>query len=155
MFYIYIYIYIYRSSWFFENQPNKICSHLSETASNGRFFDPENLQNHLTKEKERRKRKREEKKSRRREKSNGCTLSFYNSYFGDSAEKKKLLNAKGPFDNNVFKNSARYKKEDKKSSPAYPHPCWSQIRCSCRHGKVTYTIKSWNSLEVWRSIARN
>ena len=39
-----------------------------------------------------------------------------------SAEKKKLLNAKGPFDNNVFKNSARYKKEDKKSSPPQPHP---------------------------------
>ena len=87
----YIYIYIYRSSRLFENQPNKICSHLSETASNGRFFDPENLQNHLTKEKERRKRKREEKKRRRREKSNGCTLSFYNSYFGDFGRKKKTV----------------------------------------------------------------
>ena len=95
---------------------------MSETASNGRFFDPENLQNHLTKEKERRKRKREEKKRRRREKSNGCTLSFYNSYFGDFGRKKKLLNAKGPFDKNVFKNSARYKKEDKKVHHLIPIP---------------------------------
>ena len=36
----------------------------------------------LTKEKERRKSEKEEK--RRREKSNGCTLSFDNGYFGDN-----------------------------------------------------------------------
>ena len=39
-----------------------------------------------------------------------------------SAEKKKLLNAKGPFDNNVFKKSARYKKEDKKVHHLIPIP---------------------------------
>ena len=33
-------------------------------------------------EKERRKRQREEEERRRREKSNACTLSFYNGYFG-------------------------------------------------------------------------
>ena len=38
----------------------------------------------VTKEKERRKRKIEEKERRRRKKSNGCTLGFYNSYFGDN-----------------------------------------------------------------------
>ena len=32
---------------FFENQPNKICSHLSEKASEGQFLKPEKtLQNH-------------------------------------------------------------------------------------------------------------
>ena len=36
----------------------------------------------VTKEKQRRKRKSEGKERRRREKSNGCTLNFYNSYFG-------------------------------------------------------------------------
>jgi len=51
----------------------------------------------VRKEKERRKRKSEEKERRRRKKSNGCTLSFYNSYFGDSFWPKKLFDAKGPF----------------------------------------------------------
>ena len=41
----------------------------------------------VTKEKESRKIKREEKERRRREKSNGWNLSFYNSHFGDLAEK--------------------------------------------------------------------
>ena len=120
---------------------------MSETASNGRFFDPENLQNHLTKEKERRKRKREEKKRRRREKSNGCTLSFYNSYFGDFGRKKKLLKAKGPFDNNVFKNSARYKKEDKKRfttlspSPSPPPPQHTQTDVNGRNSFLNKFIQ--------------
>ena len=81
---------------------------MSEKASKGMFLKPEKLQNHSKGEKERRKRKSEEKERRRRKKSNGCTLSFYNSYFGDSFWPKKLLDAKGPFGNNVFKNPARY-----------------------------------------------
>ena len=70
-------------SRFFENQPNEICSHLSEKASKGRFFGLDKLQIKitLTKKKERRKRKSEEEEMRRRETSNGCTLSFYNGYF--------------------------------------------------------------------------
>ena len=54
-------------------------------------------------EKERAERKKggEEKK-----KSNGCTLSFYIGYFGDSFwSAKKLLDLLG---GNVFKNSARF-----------------------------------------------
>ena len=31
---------------FFENQPNEICSHLSEKSSKDRFFKPDKLQNH-------------------------------------------------------------------------------------------------------------
>ena len=50
-----------------------------------------------------------EKERRRREKSNDCTLSFYNGYFGDFlAEKKKLLDTKVPFGGNVFKNQGSH-----------------------------------------------
>jgi len=57
----------------------------------------------VTKENERRKRKSEEKERSTRKKSNGCTLSFYDSYFG----RKKLLDAKGSFGDNVFKTPAK------------------------------------------------
>ena len=79
----------------------------------GRFLKPEKLQNQSNEGKGKEKDKvSEEKKRKRREKSNGCTLSFYNSYFGDYFGvfgRKKLLDAlKGPFGDNVFKNPARY-----------------------------------------------
>ena len=46
---------------------------------------------------------------RRRERTNGCTLSFYNGYFGRKKRKeKKLLDAKGPFAGKVFKNPGSY-----------------------------------------------
>ena len=63
-----------------------------------------------TKEKERTKSKSEEGERRRREKNNGSTLSFYNRCSGDNfwAEKKKLLDGRGLFGDNVFKNLARY-----------------------------------------------
>ena len=52
------------SSRFFENQPNEICSHLSEKASKSRFLKPEKLQNHSNegkgKEERARRRKGEE-----------------------------------------------------------------------------------------------
>ena len=66
------------------------------------FLSPRSFKITVTKEKERRKRKREEKERRRRKKSNGYTFSYYNSYFGE------LLDAKGPFGDDVFKNPARY-----------------------------------------------
>ena len=46
------------------------------------FLGPISSKIIVTKEKERRKRKNEEEERRRRDKSNGCTLSFYNGYFG-------------------------------------------------------------------------
>ena len=61
---------------------------MSEKAS--RFLKPEKL----TKEKERRKRETEEKERRRREKSNGCALSFYNSYFGEFLAQKNCWTQK-------------------------------------------------------------
>ena len=39
-------IYIYISSRFFLNQPNEICSHLSEKLSKRRFLKADKLQNH-------------------------------------------------------------------------------------------------------------
>ena len=52
--------------------------------------------------------KGKEKKKERGEgkKGNGCTLSFYNSYFGDSYWPKKTVRLKGPFGDNVIKNPA-------------------------------------------------
>ena len=46
------------SSRFFENQPNEICSHLSEKASKGMFLNkPEKLQNHSNERKGKEKKK--------------------------------------------------------------------------------------------------
>ena len=56
-------IHMFISNWFFVNQPNEICSHLSEKASQkGGFLSPRSSKITETKEKERRKRKSEEKK---------------------------------------------------------------------------------------------
>ena len=61
----------------------------------------------MTKEKERRKRKSEEKKRGRREKKTMVALLlFIMSYFGYSFW--PLLEGKGPFHDNDFKNPARY-----------------------------------------------
>ena len=55
------------------------------------------------KEKERARRRKEEKEEEEEEKSNGFTLSLYNSYFWP----KKLFDTKGPFGDNVIKKPAR------------------------------------------------
>ena len=58
------------SNPFFENQPNEICSYLSEKASKGRFLKPQKLQIHSNegkgkeKKKRARRRKGEEKKKK-------------------------------------------------------------------------------------------
>ena len=49
------------------------------------FLSPRSSKSTVTKEKERRKRKSKEKERRTwKKKSNGCTLSFYNGYFGET-----------------------------------------------------------------------
>ena len=55
-------------SRFFENQPNKICSHLSEKASKGRFLKPEKIQNYSKKGKgkEKKKEQGEEKEEKKK-----------------------------------------------------------------------------------------
>ena len=75
---------------------------MSEKASQGRFVKPEKLQNHSNEGKGKKK-----KKGREEKKSNGCTLSFYISYFGEIFWPKKLLDAKDTFGDNVFENPAR------------------------------------------------
>ena len=64
---------------------------MGEKASKGRFLEPISSKITVTKEKERKTRKSQEEERRRREKSNGCTLSFYNSYFGDRFWPKKTV----------------------------------------------------------------
>ena len=94
-----------------ENQPNEICSHLTEKASKGRFLKPENGSKiTVTKEKERRQRKSDggDQERRRRKKAMVALLSFYNEQLGYSFWSKKLLDGKGPFDDNGLKNPARY-----------------------------------------------
>ena len=56
------------SNLVFENQPNDICSHLSENASKGRFLKTEKLQNHSNegKGKEKKKERGEGKKEKRK-----------------------------------------------------------------------------------------
>ena len=66
------------------------------------------------KSRRRRKRKGEKEIAKRgkvgdEEKSNGCTLSFYSGYFGDSfLAEKTLFDGRGLFGGNFFKNPARY-----------------------------------------------
>ena len=78
------------SNRFFENQPNEICSHLSEKASKNRFRKPEKLQNHRNKGK----RKEKEKERGEEKKSNGCTLSFHNGYSEDTSWPKTTVGCK-------------------------------------------------------------
>ena len=82
---------------------------MTEKASKGRFLKPENGSKiTVTKEKERRKRKREEiRKGGEEKKAMVALLVFIMSYFGYSFWPKKLLDGKGSFDDNVFKNPAR------------------------------------------------
>ena len=57
---------------------------------------PEKLQNHTNEGKGKQKKKEREEGKEEKKKSNGCTLSFYNSYFGVFS-RKKLLDAEGLF----------------------------------------------------------
>ena len=73
------------------------------------FLSPISSKITAKKEKERRKRKSDEKERRRREKKAMVALLVYiiatlEFVFG----RKKLLDAKGPFGDNVNKNPARY-----------------------------------------------
>ena len=73
------------------------------------FLSPRSSTIIVTKEKG----KSEGMERRRREKSNGCTISFYNSYFGDRFWPKKLLDAKRSIWRYIFKNPARYTTKEK------------------------------------------
>ena len=79
-----------------ENQPNEICSHLTEKASKGRFLKPENGSKiTVTKEKERRKRKSEEiRKGGEEKKAMVVLLVFIMRYFGYRFWPKKTVGRK-------------------------------------------------------------
>ena len=65
-----------KSCRFFENQPNEICSHLSEKVSKGIFLKPEKLQNHSNEGKGKEKKKERGEGKEETKKSNGYTLSL-------------------------------------------------------------------------------
>ena len=67
------------SSRFFENQPNEICSQLSEKTSTQKafFLSPRSSKIIVTKEKERRKRKSEEKEKKEKETKAMVALSVF------------------------------------------------------------------------------
>ena len=68
---------------------------MSEKASKGRFLKPEKLQNHTNEGKGKEKTKEPgEGKEKKKKKSNGCTLSFYNSYIEHSFWPKKTVGRK-------------------------------------------------------------
>ena len=84
---------------------------MTERASEGRFLKPEKLQNHSKEGKGKEKKKeRGEGKEEKKKKNKGSTLSF--NMIMATLEivfcRKKLLDAKGPFGDNVIKNPARY-----------------------------------------------
>ena len=62
---------------FFENQPNEICSHLSEKVSKGRFLNPKKLQNYRNEGKGKEKKKqRGEGKEEKRKKAMAALVVF-------------------------------------------------------------------------------
>ena len=70
------------------------------------IFGPDELQSRTNEGRGKEKKKELGEQRRRRKKSNSCTLSFHNGYFGNSfwpKKKKKLSHAKGPFGGDVFK----------------------------------------------------
>ena len=75
-------------------------------ASKSTFLKPEKLQNYSNEGKKKEKRKERGEGKEEKKKSNGCTLTFFNSYF--LAEINCWTQIKGLFGDNVIKNPARY-----------------------------------------------
>ena len=99
-------IYIYISSRFFKTNLTKSAVIWVKSCQNAGFLRPISSKITPTKEKERRKSKSKERERRRREKTMVALLVFImDTFFG---RKKKLLDGRGLFGDNVFKNPARY-----------------------------------------------
>ena len=80
---------------------------MSEKASKGRFLKPEKLQNHSNEGKGKEKEEgRGEGNEEKKKKSNAALLVFIIATLEIVLAEKKLLDAKGPFGDNVFKNPA-------------------------------------------------
>ena len=83
---------------------------MSEKASKRRFLKPEKLQNHSNEGKENQKKKeRGEGKVEKRKKAMVALLVFIIATSRVIFGRKKLLDSKGPFGDNVLKNPARCK----------------------------------------------
>ena len=98
-------IYIYLAD-FFKTNLTKSAVIWVKSCQNAGFLRPISSKITPTKEKERRKSKSKERERRRREKTMVALLVFImDTFFG---RKKKLLDGRGLFGDNVFKNPARY-----------------------------------------------
>ena len=82
---------------------------MSEKASKGTFLKPEKLQNHSNEGKGKEKEEeRGEGKEEKKKKAMVALLVFIIATLEIVFGRKKLLDAKGPFGDDVFKNPARY-----------------------------------------------
>ena len=83
---------------------------MSEKASKGRFLKPEKLQNHSNegKGKEKKKERARRRKGGEEKKAMVALLVFIIATLDIVFGRKKLLDAKGLFGDDVFKNPARY-----------------------------------------------
>ena len=103
------------SSRFFENQPNEICSHLSEKASKGRFLKPEKLQNHSNEGKGQQKKKErgeeEEEEEEEEEAEAAAAMVSLLVYIIATLEivfgRKKLFDTKGPFGDKRYQKAGQ------------------------------------------------
>ena len=100
-------MYVCMCSRFFENQPNEICSHLSEKPSKGRFLKPDKLQNHTNEGKGKEKKERARRKKGGEEKKAMVALLVFIMATLEIVLRPKLLGGRGLFGDNVFKNLAR------------------------------------------------
>ena len=102
---------LYRiSSRFFENEPSGICSHLCEKEPKGRVFSARLARNHTSQEKGKEKKKeRGGRKVKKRKKKQWLHSDFlyWLPWRVFARKKKKMLDGRGPFGGNVFKNPAR------------------------------------------------
>ena len=98
----------------------------------------------VTKENETWKRKSEEKERWRREKRNGCTLSFYNNYFGDSF---------WPKNKNCYKLYKRKIKEVHQLIPPPPPP--SNTHHTNWHKRTKFVFEQIQSVKFPQAVQCN
>ena len=82
---------------------------MNEKTSKDKFLKPEKLQNHISEGKGKEKKKEEgEGMEKKRKKAVVAFLVFITTTLKIIFGRKKLLDAKGPFGDNVIKNPVRY-----------------------------------------------
>ena len=87
-------IYMYISSRFIENQPNEICSHLSEKVSKGWLLEPDKLQNHIEGKGKDKEKEREGRKEEKRKKAMVALLVFIMATLKIVLDEKKTVGRK-------------------------------------------------------------